>query len=233
VRFIPYFWLTQMHGNVTLRGETSPVDISFGKTWDIVTQTLDFAVVGQLEATYGSVGLLANGIYAQVSPGTQVRRLRFDGDFSQTVLDLAFTYDLADVRGACGLPHGARVELLAGTRYNSLTGIVTLTGPRGRTVTEAGATDWFDPIVGARVRLPLRAPWTLLLRGDVGGFGLGEASDFTWNIEAAVEYRWSERCSLFAGYRWLDIDRSKGTGGDTFRYDMRISGPMMGFAIDF
>jgi hypothetical protein len=233
LKIVPYLWLPQMNGDVTLRGETAPVHVSMGKVFDILTHDLNFAFIGQFEAKYGRVGLLANGLYMDVSPGAEVRRLQFNGDFSQTILDLALTYDLlgGDRRSACC--RSSNLELLAGVRYNSLTGDLTLTGPRGDSVSAGGAEEWIDPIVGARAYVPLGERWAVQCRADVGGFGIGDSSQFAWNVEAVAECKWSERTSLFAGYRVLDIDYSRGVGDARFAYDMRLDGPIAGFIFKF
>jgi opacity protein-like surface antigen len=177
--------------------------------------------------------VIFNGIYADVSPGTQVRRLDFASSLRLTILDLALTYELDGVPDRLCLPPGSRFEVLAGVRYNSLSAGLTVTGPRGNSATDQGTEDWLDPIIGCRLRVPLRECLTAQVRGDIGGFDIGDASRFTWNIEATLEYRRSERWSLFAGYRWLDIDYTTRSGNRTFGFDMNLNGPLVGIALDF
>ena len=74
---------------------------------------------------------------------------------------------------------------------------------------------------------------TAQVRGDFGGFDIGDASKFTWNIEAIVEYRCSACCSLMAGWRWLDIDRESASGNRKFGFDINMNGPIMGIVFDF
>jgi hypothetical protein len=229
LKFIPYFWLTEMDGEVTIRGETAPAFVSMGEMWDLFTHDLNMAFLGQFEAKYGRVGLLANGVYLDLSPGGEVRGLQFNSSYAQTIIDLVMTYDLlgGDESSNCG--RSAQFELLAGARYNSLNGDISLTGPRGNTVSVGGAEAWTDLIVGARAHVPLNERLALLCRADVGGFGINGCSQLTWNVEAAAEYQYSERTSLFAGYRLLRIDYTRGD----FGYDMRIDGPMAGFVFKF
>ena len=226
-------WVMEQEGDVTVRGVTAPVDVSMGKMLDIFFNELNFAAIGQIEAGNGKFGVLFNGIYADVSPGSEVRRLDFSSRFRLAILDCAFTCALDGVPDRLRLPPSSQFELLAGVRYNSLSAGLTVTGPRGNTATAGGTEDWVDPIIGARLRVPLRPCLTAQVRGDIGGFGIGEASQCTWNIEATLEYRCSPRCSLFAGYRWLDIDYSNGSGSRRFGFDMHLSGPLVGLALDF
>lgn len=113
-------------------------------------------------------------------------------------------------------------------RYWLVGGDVTVTGPRGNSVSSSGAREWVDPIIGARVASPLGEGLLFRLRGDIGGFGA--ASDFTWNIEAMGEYRCSECCGIQLGYRVLDVDYARGDG---FAYDVNYRGPVAMVVFDF
>lgn len=232
VRVIPYGWLTEMDGHLTVHGETAKVDVSFSRTLDLIFNDLNLLAMGQVEAYYGKCGVIFNGNYLDVSPGTEVGNLNFSTDVAMTTLDLVFAYELVSPAGL-GAPAGTRLEALAGFRYNALSAGLTVTGPAGRTATASGSEDWYDAIVGARLRVPLCDCATVQVRGDIGGFDLGDSSKLTWNIEVMFEYRWSERCSLVGGYRWLDIDYERGSGAGRFAYDMLLSGPVLGLAIDF
>ena len=229
LKFSPYLWLTEMDGDVTIRGETAQAYVSMGEMWDLITHDLNMVFLGQVEAKFGRAGLLANGVYMDLSPGGEVRGVQFNSSYAQTIIDLAVTYDLLGGSESSNCGRSSQFELLAGVRYNSLNGDITLTGPRGNTVSDAGAQAWTDPIVGARTRIPLSDRLTFLGRADVGGFGISGCSQFTWNVEAAAEYQCSCRSSVFAGYRLLKIDYSDGD----FGYDMRIDGPMAGFVFKF
>ena len=233
VRVMPYGWVPGFDGDLTVRNVTTPVDVSVGKSLDIVVNHFDFAALGQIEATNGLFGFIFNGLYVNVSPGGEVRRLNFSSNLAITILDLTATVNLDRVPEALGLPEGSRFELLAGTRFVSLSSGLTVTGPRGNSASDSGTDDWFDPIVGCRFRVPLTQCLTAQVRGDVGGFGIGEASRFTWNIETTLEYRCSDRCSLIGGYRWLDIDHVSGSGTQRFGFDMNLNGPIVGLAFDF
>lgn len=82
---------------------------------------------------------------------------------------------------------------------------------------------WFDPVLILRSNGDFNEQWFYQLRGDFGGFGIG--SDFTWQIQANVGYRFSEKFHLSLGYRNIDIDYEGGSGSDYFKYDMSTFGP--------
>jgi hypothetical protein len=110
---------------------------------------------------------------------------------------------------------------------------VTITGPRGRSRTHdlggieipgltAGgidadfeeSADWIDPVVGLRLRADLTPKIGVAFTGDVGGFGIGSASKFTWQAMGLVNYRLGERWTMHAGYRAISIDRDGALSAD-------------------
>lgn len=232
VKFTPYFWLTQMHGTVGLRQATASIDVSMGKMWDLVTNDLNMAFLGQLELQYGRFGFLANGVFFQLSPGLEINNFSFDKKLAQTALDLDFTYDLL---GGCtsGCCTPLRLELLAGVRYYSLAADVTVTGQEGTMATAGGAHDWADLVVGARAIMPLNDSWSFLVRADAGGFGINGSSRMSWNVELMAAYHWCDRIDLVAGYRWLDVNYRSGSGTDRLVYDVQTDGPIVGLTLKF
>jgi hypothetical protein len=230
-KFTPYFWVTRMNGDIGKGPVTAPVHVTLGEMWHLITHEFQMGFLGQLELNYGRVGFLANGAYFELTPGGELQNLNFASTTSQTALDLVFTYNLLPTdNDPCPDP---RWELLAGTRYYALTGDLTITGPRGNAVSFTGARDWWDPIVGTRVTLPLNEAWSVQARGDVGGFGINGCSRLSWNIELAALYHCSDRIDLMAGYRWLDANYRRGEGVDRFLYDVQSDGPMVGLTFKF
>jgi len=89
-------------------------------------------------------------------------------------------------------------------------------------------TDWFDPIIGARVGVDVTKRWSVFLRGDVGGFDLGSnASSLTWQGMLGSEIHVTDHVSLTWGYRALGIERD-GAVADTI-----LHGPQIGALFRF
>jgi hypothetical protein len=116
-------------------------------------------------------------------------------------------------------------------RYQSLSVDVSIRNPDGTSDAAAQSKSLFDPIVGARAAWPIGQAWTVIARGDIGGFGVG--SDFTWSALAVADWSISENFGLLLGYRALDTDYSKGSGEDRFNFDMLVSGPLLGLRYNF
>ncbi len=93
--------------------------------------------------------------------------------------------------------------------------------------------DWAEPFVGGRIVLNLTEKLGFGVRGDIGGFGIGSASDKTWNLVSALTYRFSKKYELRAGYHIYDMDYSNGSGGDEFGLDARLDGPKLGLVYHF
>jgi hypothetical protein len=67
-----------------------------------------------------------------------------------------------------------------------------------------------EDINEARVFIPLSKCWYLGLRGDVGGFGLGNASDLALNGNAFFTWQASPVFSVQLGYRALYMKYNRG-----------------------
>lgn len=98
---------------------------------------------------------------------------------------------------------------------------ITLGGSNGRI---KGRSHHVDPIVGLRVEHDLSRTWSISVSGDVGGFGIGSAADFSWGADALVFCHFGERWSLVAGYRAIGLDRDSGE----IPVDIRVHGPLIG-----
>lgn len=94
---------------------------------------------------------------------------------------------------------------------------------------------WVDPVIGFRVQHRLAPQWRLQAQADIGGFGIGSASEFTWNVMGGVAYDGWDQTSIFLLYRALSVDFDSGTRGTPsfFEYDTITQGPLVGVAYRF
>ncbi len=125
------------------------------------------------------------------------------------------------------------LEVGIGGRLNSLSADIDLTISRpNETNTRSGGTTetWFDPILIARVKNPSGEKFLYQFRGDLGGLGIG--SQFTYQIQAYVGYRFSDLFQMTAGYRLISIDYEKGANENRFLYDVDTSGPVIRFGFN-
>ncbi len=87
--------------------------------------------------------------------------------------------------------------------------------------------DWVDPIVGLRTWFHLDPKWTLVLKGDVGGFGVG--SETTYGGYGLVKYKFRPGMEGVAGYKVLYQDYEEGS----LEWDVTWHGPVLGFRFTF
>ena len=87
--------------------------------------------------------------------------------------------------------------------------------------------------MGGSIRLQLTEKFALGVRGDFGGFGIGSASNKTWNFLGGVFYRFSEGFELKVGYNIYDIDYDNGSGFEEFGFDAKMDGPKLGLTYHF
>lgn len=201
-----------MSGDVGVGGIDADLDVGF----DTILENLDFGAMGRVRVGYERWSLTTDVIYM----GLSASKRGVEAEIDQWVVEPSVGYQVC--RG---------FEVLAGVRYNNISGALTGPGVLPVPRVETGTQDWWDPIVGANVRLPFAKQFSFNLRGDVGGFGAG--SDLTWQAFPSVSWQFSQSASVEAGYRWVSVDYETGSGRDRFKYDMLTQGPQIGFTYRF
>lgn len=93
--------------------------------------------------------------------------------------------------------------------------------------------NWVDVFIGARAGFNFSRDWELMVRGDIGGFGL--ESDFTAKTIVGLIYHISESIFLDIQYQALWVDYETGTRNtpDYFSYDTLTHGPAVGVIFQF
>lgn len=93
--------------------------------------------------------------------------------------------------------------------------------------------DWVDPILGMRILVHITPNSTMVLHGDVGGFGV--SADVTYSMQAGLMYRMTESLTLDMRYKATWVDYKDGTSGQQgyFKYDTVTHGPLLGLIYDF
>jgi hypothetical protein len=226
VRIAPYLWATSLDGNARVKGIESDVDVSFS---DIVK---DLSLAGMLLADVqkGRFGVAVNGMFARVSPDSEVGPIKIDTTSDIVQLGVAPYYRVVDWTyrtSSSGKPLRLVVEPEAGFRFTYLRAELEVRGI-GRSVDESES--WVDPLIGSRFGLDLSDHWNLTAEANVGGFGVG--SDFAWNAQAFLGYRTSlfgVPTTLAAGYRALHQDYDH----NDFKWDVTMYGPVLGAVLRF
>jgi hypothetical protein len=260
--FTTYSWLPWLSGDMAVRGrplsvEASPGDIISALDWSQIPSWMSYA-----EARNGRLSLFNDIVYSKLSASQNFAKSaagKFAGlalagnvavDYEQATVEFGGAYQIwGGVIPATGT---TAVDLLAGGRYwhqkadvsADLNATLNITGPLGivdltksgnRVFARSGSVDWVDPFVGLRVRQQLAPGQEIVVRGDVGGFGVG--SDISWQVLATYNARLCVTSGYaidgYVGYRALSVDYSQGSGNTRYEYNVLQQGPVIGMTTHF
>jgi hypothetical protein len=213
-----YGWVPAFTGDVKIKALEFDLDTTYSDT----LENTKFFFMGHYEGFKGRWGIMVDGMYAQLEkdkdhsggaiPGTRQFKL------TQSLIELAIPYRLTW--------NPVVADVFVGGRYNYIYGEIGIPSvPVKRDDTLA----FVDPIVGGRVFFPLAKSWTLGLRGDLGGFGIGNASDLAANGNVSINWQLNELFSLHGGYRALYM---KYNSGDN-EWNATQHGPWFGLGFSF
>ncbi len=217
-----YGWLTSLNAKLGTRLGTVEVNQSLS---DILDQ-LDFAAFGTFEAQRGRWSLIADLAHADLSktaaplPGAPFGGVRVDTRV--TAISGYAAYRVVET-GTAGL------DIAGGLRWYRLSLGAGLAGAGAPPLGIDRSNSWVDPVIGVRTVWAFGQGWRGAVSLDAGGFGIGSASDLSWQATAEVEYAFSDRWSALVGYRHLSIDRP--ANRRTRKLD--ISGPVIGVRARF
>ena len=208
-----YLWGINIDGDLSAGPVTAPVKVPFEDVFD----SLEAAFVVHFETLYKRQwGVIVDIDYLDVE-----NKMSLPMGISQNI-DLNLT--LAEFSGFYRIQHDSHTfDIIAGLRYIDMENTVSVVG--GPTLLDDNQ-DWTDPLIGARWMWGFADGWSLIARGDIGGFGVG--SDFSWHALGLVEWQPWKHASFIAGYRALDVDYEDGSGRDYFSMDATIHGPVIG-----
>ena len=85
---------------------------------------------------------------------------------------------------------------------------------------------WVDPLIAARVAVPLNDDWTLTGFADWGGSGGDEQ---TWQVFGSVKYAFNDKWATQVGYRYMEIEKE--VGGRDVTVD--LGGPVVAVSFSF
>jgi hypothetical protein len=219
---IGYLWLARVNGKTDVIGPVPPVDLNLSVA--DVLKNFKFIFMGAAEVRHDRLVFLGDLMFVHVggSAGVGIR----DPDFLEAELD-SRTLEITFVGGYRVADNGpVKVDLLAGGRMNWFQTGLRVAGPNREAEGEV-TENWFDPVVAARVGVPLGGKWSASAYGDVGGFGIG--SDITWQATGSVNYQVNHKLRLGLGWRSFKVHFDHGD----FLYDVAQNGPIIVFRTDF
>jgi len=221
----PYGWLTGVAGTVVTDGEETGIDVPFKDFLENTNAGLQL----YFEARRNRLFVAFDGTWANL--GSEVEGTLFDLDIEirQRIYDIRVGYEIysteiGDVINKSKFDWQRRgvIDLFIGGRYF-----------RTEEREISGVDSRVDPFVGLRIGWDMSYRWMIAFRGDIGGFGIGDAARFSWQASAKLGFRVSKRVALLAGYRILEYDTVVGEGAERNGTDLRQEGPIIGAGIGF
>jgi hypothetical protein len=253
-----YAWMPSLDGSTTIKGRTVDIDATF---IDLLHRKIPkelFGLMGAFEARKGPTSIWTDLVYMKVGASDSGARARsvhpniggtlaaaVSVQFEVFIAEAALAYELFHWRGTAP-GTGTSIDVYGGGRLwwqNAEASLALTAGLNvgdlavsgGRAIADSGDVTWVDPLVGLRLRHHFSPGTELVLRGDVGGFGVG--SEFSWQAMGHLNWEFkrtqSAVWSAVLGYRALYVDFEKGAGNTLYQYDMLTHGPILGVSARF
>ena len=230
----PYLWFASIDGNVTIGPATGNVHEAFGE----LLSDLDGAAAAHLEVWYGKVGVMLDGLYMSLGADSTLSNggpsVAVTTSFQMFQSEGFLAYRIYE-DPTTGRFEPFHVDLYGGVRYTRLethlsgagAGAIGLTGDLDN------VNDWFDPVVGLRVKSGLTDWLSLGVRGDIGRFDIGDAARFTYKTTANLQFHLFSWLSIDAAYQVYGLDRQRSAGAQTVGFDGIMYGPILGVTFSF
>ena len=144
-----------------------------------------------------------------------------------------FGYKVVDKTfGEPDKPRELVIKFLPGIRYRYIKQEISPSlGPVS--VTLGGSYDYLEPTFALMVEYYFNDRWGIGSVSELGGFGIGTASEITYNQTVGVLYQFNERFEGKFGYNFQYIDFSRGSGSDEFGLKGNMQGIYADLTISF
>jgi len=254
----PYAWAVGVTGSVTVRNQTVDTNAS---AIDLIQKSDSLAgLMAYFEADKGPAGFYLDFVFAKMGFGAGQLGYRnpIAGLQISTRANAALTYQLfiVEVGGVYELwrssdsPQGSSTALdgIVGFRYwnNSIDATFTAAANVSFTnlnlersfsiaVARSDVIQWVDPVLGLRLRHQLTPNQEVMVRGDIGGFGIS-GSQFAWQAVATYGYTWQYTgydISALIGFRAIGVNYSQGSGANALAINEILYGPIIGVKFRF
>ncbi|WP_430815636.1 hypothetical protein [Carboxylicivirga sp. RSCT41] len=221
----PYAWLA---GNATdVGGE------SLRQSFNDLSSLTNFGFQMTSSVRYKRYIISLDWTYAHLATGMGGDLLTVDANVHQWIVDPKigyFIYNKVDYKEEAVIA-GWSLEANIGAKYwsNNIEVDYALHSdilPIEGSINEK--QDWWDIMLGAKARFILSKSVLLSVAGDIGGFGLGNSSDLSYDFTYANSFKVSRLILVTAGYRSFKYKRTDGSGENKLKTKVNAYGPFLG-----
>jgi hypothetical protein len=196
-----YLFFPGVHGNLNAYG----YDVGFKASPGDLLSHANLALMGLVGAQYKRLVVISDLIW---SPLTGERTKVFDRLPNAPSLSAEVKYTqvmFSPEVGYRAIDHKkVTIDGLAGFRYWHQGTTLTLTPQPSSFTNNYKSKDWVDPVLGARIQVPLSPKLLATIWGDAGGFDAGAKLDY--QIIGALTYQFKPKWAFGAAWRYLYVD---------------------------
>lgn len=207
----PYIWAPSLDLNLGV-GPNAPVNGEVS-----MLEVIDGALLLQGQARNGRWSFFGELNYLNLSDefGIAPTDPRAEWRVKGTMISLAAGYAVYDTADT-------RVEVMGGVRAWDLE-----TSTEVSDLKASQTSSFVDPMIGVRLETPVGGNFTFHGLANIGGSNFG--SDRQIEAIAQLNWPWTERTSVSAGYRYLSLDFDE----DQVLIDATMEGPFISVSFDF
>ena len=193
VRLTPFLWMPWISGEL----ESPFLSQSFDVPVVDLLSNLKMAFMLDAEVSKGRFFATPNYMYVKVG-AEEVIRTSHIGDVS-AVAKPELKMNIAELMAGMHFPLGTKwiLDPYVGFRYNSFNTLISVDGIADTTSVEEKSVYW-DPVIGFRAQYFPHPRVPLMLKADVGGFGVG--SRISWTAGLTGGYTISPQVDLLGGF---------------------------------
>jgi len=222
-----YLWASGLEGDVTMAGQTVPVDVGFDKLFEHT----DLGWSGYFELEKGPFGAYLQPNYMALSAEGDLPGPLGNATIEQRlwIVEGALQYRFWQSQGE----HPWQLTALAGLRWWNNQFNIKIKGGTLGGFEAARSGNLYDPTIGLRVEKYVTDKLHFRIQGDVGGFDIGhDTSNFAWQILPTVGYDFTlfnKPFTPFIGYRCLASEFESGSGKTKNGANFKMQGFLVGF----
>lgn len=221
-----YTWVPGLNGNIRVFGHDASIDITTRDVLhhvDDVLHALTGLYMGSGELRNGKFGLQYDIFYAALDGAKNIGTGPITGGvdlgFKMSMTTLAANYRFYETQESY-------LDAIAGIRImNVETDLAITLGPLG--ISARDGDTWVDPLIGLKGRHNINENWYIKGSALYGGFNVSSHS--LYDVSAFVGYEWANGIEIYGGWRQAYDSYDNGS----FKWDVTMSGPMMGLTFKF